>query len=54
MNTCLRVLKETTDSELLLKFIECFPDCLSALSCMLLGFSWTIFVETAVYKNHFI
>ena len=40
------------DSELLtclLKFIEYFPDCLSALSRMLLRFFWTTFVETAVY-----
>ena len=35
-------------SGLLLKFIEYFPDFLSALSCMLSGFSWTTFVETAV------
>ena len=38
------------DSELLLKFTEYFPDCLSALSYMLLRFSWTTFVETAVCK----
>ena len=52
MNTCLRVLKETMDSELLtclLKFIEYFPDYLSALSRTLLRFFWTTFVETAVY-----
>ena len=52
VNTCLRVLKETMDSELLtclLKFIEYFPDYLSALSRMLLRFFWTTFVETAVY-----
>ena len=39
------------DSEVLLKFIEYFPDYFSALSCMLLGFSWTTFVETAVYTD---
>ena len=37
MNTCL------------LKFIEYFPDYLSALSRTLLRFFWTTFVETAVY-----
>ena len=40
------------DSELLtclLKFIEYFPDYLSALSCTLF---WTTFVETAVYSIH--
>ena len=37
------------DSELLLKFIEHFPDYLSALSRTLLRFFWTTFVETAVY-----
>ena len=40
------------DSELLtclLKFIEYFPDYLSALSRTLLRFVWTTFVETAVY-----
>ena len=40
------------DSELLtclLKFIEYFPDHLSALSHTLLRFFWTTFVETAVY-----
>ena len=42
------VKRNKMDSELLLKFIEYFPDCLSALSCMLLGFSWTTFVEIAV------
>ena len=39
------------DSELLtclLKFIEYFPDYLSALSRTLLRFFWTTFVETAV------
>ena len=39
------------DSELLtclLKFIEYFPDYLSALSRTLLPFFWTTFVETAV------
>ena len=54
MNTCLHVLKETKmDSELLtclLKFIEYFPDYLSALSRTLLRFFWTTFVETAVYS----
>ena len=51
MNTCLRVLikRNKMDSELLLKFIEYFPDYLSALSRTLLRFSWTTFVETAVY-----
>ena len=42
------------DSELLtclVKFIEYFPDYLSALSRMLLRFFWTTFVETAVYKQ---
>ena len=42
------------DSELLtclLKFIEFFPDCLSALSRMLLRFFWTTFVETAVFQK---
>ena len=49
MNTCLRVLKETKwipsfySSWLLLKFIEYFPDYLSALSRTL------FLVETAVY-----
>ena len=38
------------DSELLLKFIGYFPDYLSALSCWLLRFFWTTFVETAVYE----
>ena len=41
------------DSELLtclLKFIEYFPDYLSALSRTLLCFFWTTFVETAVYE----
>ena len=37
------------DSDLLLKFIEYFPDYLSALSRTLLRFFWTTFVETAVY-----
>ena len=40
------------DSELLtclLKFIEYFPDYLSALSRTLFRFVWTTFVETAVY-----
>ena len=38
------------DSEFLtcLKFIEYFPDYLSALSRSLLRFFWTTFVETAV------
>ena len=35
----------------LLKFIEHFPDYLSVLSRMLLRFSWTTFVETAVYPS---
>ena len=42
------------DSELLtclLKFIEYFPDHLSALSHTLLRFFWTTFVETAVYVS---
>ena len=42
------------DSELLtclLKFIEYFPDHLSALSHTLLRFFWTTFVETAVYST---
>ena len=43
------VKRNKMDSELLLKFIEYFPDYLLALSCMLVGFSWTTFVETAVY-----
>ena len=37
------------DSELLMKFIGCFPDYLSALSRTLLRFVWKTFVETAVY-----
>ena len=40
------------DSELLtclIKFIEYFPDSLSALSRTLLRLVWTTFVETAVY-----
>ena len=40
------------DSELLtclLKFIEYFPDYLSALSRALLRFFWTTFLKTAVY-----
>ena len=51
MNTCLHVLKETMDSELrvYLKFIEYFPDYLSALSRTLVRFFWTTFVETAVF-----
>ena len=52
MNTCLRVLKglkrNKMDSELLLKFIEYFPDYHSVLSRTLLRFFWTTFVETAV------
>ena len=36
------------DSELLLKFIEYFPDYLSALSRTLLRLVWTTFLETAV------
>ena len=46
------VKRNKMDSELLtclLKFIEYFPDCLSALSRTLLRFFWTTFVETAVY-----
>ena len=42
------------DSELLtclLKFIEYFPDYLSALSLTLLRFFWTTFVETAVNQS---
>ena len=53
MKTCLRVFKRNKmDSELLtcsLKFIEYFPDYLSALSRTLLRFFWTTFVEIAVY-----
>ena len=48
MNTCLR-------SELLtclLKFIDYFPDYLSALSRTLLRLLWTNFVETTVYRTH--
>ena len=48
MNTCLHVLKET-QWRVYLKFIEYFPDYLSALSRTLLRFFWTTFVETAVY-----
>ena len=50
MNTCLRLLKETKWILRLLKFIEYFPDNLSALSRTLLRFFWTTFVETAVYE----
>ena len=43
------------ESELLLKFIEYFPDYLLALSRTLLRiFFWTTFVETAVYLLHVI
>ena len=38
------------DSELLLKFIEYFPDYLSALSRTLLRSFWTTFIETAVFR----
>ena len=41
------------DSKLLLKFIEHFPDYLSALSRRLFRFFWTTFVETAVYLSLF-
>ena len=44
------VKRNKVDSELLLKFIEYFPDCLSALLCMLSGFSWITFVETTVFS----
>ena len=58
MNTCLRVLKETkwilSFSHCLLKFIEYFPDYLSALSRTLLRFFWTTFVKTAVYIYRYI
>ena len=58
MNTCLRVLKETkwilSFSHCLLKFIEYFPDYLSALSRTLLRFFWTTFVKTAVYIWNFL
>ena len=47
------VKRNKMDSELLLTFNEYFPDCLLALSCMFLDFSWTTFVETAVYKYLF-
>ena len=57
MNTCLRVLKETkwilSFQHLYLKFIEYFPDDLSALSRTLLRYFWTTFVETAVYAGDF-
>ena len=46
------VKRNKVDSEVLtclLKFIEYFPDNLSALSRTLLRFFWTTFVETAVY-----
>ena len=53
MNTCLRVLKETkwilSFQRVYLKFIEYFPDDLSALSRTLLRYFWTTFVETAVH-----
>ena len=38
------------DSEVLLKFIEYFPDYLSAFSRTLLRFSGTTFVKTAVFS----
>ena len=39
------------DSELLLQnFIEYFPDCLSELSCMLLG-PFRLLLETAVHRE---
>ena len=48
------VKRNKMNSGLLLKFIEYFPDCFSALLCMILGFPWTTFVETAVYNSdHF-
>ena len=54
MNTCLHVLKETkwilSFKRVYLKFIEYFPDYLSALSRTLLRFFWTTLVETAVYR----
>ena len=57
MNTCLHLLKETkrilSFQRVYLKFIEYFPDDLSALSRTLLRFFWTTFVETAVYINDF-
>ena len=46
MFVCLR--RNKMDSELFLKFIENFPDYLSALSCTLIHFFWTTFAETAV------
>ena len=53
MNICLRVLKETkwilSFQRVYLKFIEYFPDDLSALSRTLLRYFWTTFVETAVW-----
>ena len=53
MNTCLHVLKETkwilSFLTCLIKFIEYFPDYLSASSRTLLRFFWTTFVETAVF-----
>ena len=52
MNTCLHVLKETkwilSFKRVYLKFIEYFPDYLSALSRTLLRFFWTTLVETAL------
>ena len=48
------VKRNKMDSEFLtclLKFIEYFPDYLSALSRTLVRFFWTTFVETAVYGN---
>ena len=52
MNTCLCVKRNKMDSGLLtclLKFIEYFPDYLSALSRTLVRFFWTTFAETAVF-----
>ena len=45
------VKRNKMESELSLKFIDYFPDCLSALPCMLLGFSWTTFVEMYGFEN---
>ena len=45
------VKRNKMDSELLLKFIEYFPDYLSTLSRTLLRFSWTTFVKTAVHNK---
>ena len=51
------VKRNKMDSDLLtglLKFIGYFPDYLSALSRTLLRFSWTTFVETAVYLTRYL